>query len=129
MIETFTIISLSVGALALLLFSIRQLRLPKPILELRVLKVPVFIAVALISVFSFSLLISIETILPMFVQNAQEYSPYYGGLIVMPGALTLAFMSMFAVKLFDKHGDKLIALFGFVLLGFSNIVFILYLVY
>src|SRR5699024_12064777 len=30
-IETFTIISLSVGALALVLFSIRQLRLPKPI--------------------------------------------------------------------------------------------------
>src|SRR5699024_9962266 len=66
-IETLTIISLSVGALALVLFTIRQLRLPKPILELRVLKVPVFIAVALISVFSFSLLISIETILPMFV--------------------------------------------------------------
>src|SRR5699024_3604180 len=38
-VETLTIISLSVGALALVLFAIRQLRLPKPILELRVLKV------------------------------------------------------------------------------------------
>src|SRR5699024_10655696 len=45
-IETLTFISLSVGALALVLFTIRQLRLPKPILELRVVKVPVFIAVA-----------------------------------------------------------------------------------
>lgn len=124
-VETLTIISLSVGALALVLFAIRQLRLPKPILELRVLKVPVFIAVALISIFSFSLLISIETILPMFVQNAQEYSPYYGGLIVMPGALTLAVMSMLAGKLFDKHGGKLIAIIGFVLLGFSTIAYYL----
>src|SRR5690625_3547235 len=126
-IDTFTVISLSVAALALVLLSIRQLRLPKPILELRVLKVPVFIAVALISVFSFSLLISIETILPMFVQNAQEYSPYYGGLIVMPGALTLAVMSMLAGKLFDKHGGKLIAIIGFVLLGFSTIAYYLFL--
>src|SRR5699024_11923896 len=94
-------------------------------LELRVLKVPVFIAVALISVFSFSLLISIETILPMFVQNAQEYSPYYGGLIVMPGALTLAVISMLAGKLFDKHGSKLIAIISFILLGFSTIAYYL----
>ncbi len=122
-IETTTIITLVIGAVALALFVIRQLRLPKPILELRVLKVPVFIAVALISVFSFSLLIAIETILPMFVQNAQEYSPYYGGLIVMPGALTLAVMSMQAGKLFDKYGGKIIALIGFILLGLSTIGF------
>src|SRR5690625_6789043 len=61
----------------------------------------------------------------MFVQNAQEYSPYYGGLIVMPGALTLAFMSMFAGKLFDKHGGKLIAIIGLVVFGFSTIAYYL----
>src|SRR5699024_11836063 len=66
-IETLTIISLSIGALALVLFAIRQLRLLKPILELRVLKVTVFIAVALISVFSFSFLFSFVLILSLFV--------------------------------------------------------------
>lgn len=122
-IEATTVVSLAIGIVALALFVIRQLRLPKPILELRVLKVPVFIAVALISVFSFSLLIAIETILPMFVQNAQQFSPYYGGLIVMPGALTLAVMSMLAGKLFDHYGGKVIALIGFVLLGLSTLGF------
>lgn len=122
-IETKTIMTLVIGAVALALFVIRQFRLKKPILDLRVLKVPVFIIVTLISVFSFSLLIAIETILPMFVQNAQQLSPYYGGLIVMPGALTLAVMSMLAGKLFDHYGGKIIALIGFVLLGLSTIGF------
>lgn len=105
------------------LFVLRQFQLTKPILELRVLKVPIFIIVTIISVFSFSLLIAIETILPMYVQNAQEFSAYYGGLIVMPGALTLAVMSMLAGRLFDRYGGKVISLIGFVLLILSTLSF------
>ena len=118
-----TIISLAVSALALIAFVIRQLRLHIPILELRVFKVPVFINVVFISILAFSLLISIETILPMFVQNAQQLSAYYGGLVVMPGALTLAVMSLVAGSLFDKYGGKAIALIGFILLSLSTIGF------
>ncbi|MFD1360908.1 MDR family MFS transporter [Lentibacillus salinarum] len=118
-----TLGSLIAGALALGLFVFRQLRLSTPILELRVLKVPVFALVAFISILSFSLLISIETILPMYVQNAQQFSAYYGGLIVMPGALTLAVMSLFAGRLFDKYGGKTIAIIGFVMLCLSTLGF------
>ncbi|WP_010531865.1 MDR family MFS transporter [Lentibacillus jeotgali] len=111
------------GAVALALFVYRQLRLSAPILEVRVLKVPLFALVTFISILSFSLLISTETILPMYVQNAQQYSAFYGGLIVMPGALTLAIMSLFAGNLFDKYGGKIIAITGFVLLTLSTIGF------
>src|SRR5699024_8145241 len=105
-----TIISLIAGFLAICLFAFRQFWLRIPTLELRVLRVPVFVLVAFISILAFSLLISTETILPMYVQNAQQYSAYYGGLVVMPGALTLAVMSLFAGNLFDKYGGKVIAL-------------------
>src|SRR5699024_2084508 len=44
---------------------------------------------------------------------------------VMPGALTVAVISMLAGKLFDKHGGKLIAIIGFILLGFSTIAYYL----
>ncbi|HLS07518.1 DHA2 family efflux MFS transporter permease subunit [Lentibacillus sp.] len=118
-----TLSSLIGGALAIGLFVLRQLRLKTPILELRVLKVPVFALVAFISILAFSLLISIETMLPMYVQNAQQFSAYYGGLIVMPGALTLAVMSLFAGRLFDKYGGKIIAIIGFVLLCLSTLGF------
>lgn len=116
-----TIISLVGGVLAIALFSVRQLRLDQPILEVRVLKTPIFSLVAFISILAFSLLIAFETIMPMFVQNAQGYSAYYGGLVVMPGALTLAIMSFVAGKLFDRFGGKSIAIIGFALISISGI--------
>ncbi|SDI74632.1 DHA2 family efflux MFS transporter permease subunit [Natribacillus halophilus] len=114
-------ISISVGVIALALFVVRQLRSEKPILELRVFKVPIFALVTVISISSFSLLISIETILPMYVQNVQELSAFTAGIIVAPGALTLALMSFFAGRLFDKYGGKSIAVIGFVLLSASTL--------
>ncbi|HLQ95785.1 MAG TPA: MDR family MFS transporter [Pseudogracilibacillus sp.] len=118
-----TLVSLIVGALALVAFAMRQLHLEIPILELRVLKVPIFINVVFISILAFSLLISTETILPMYVQNAQQLPAFYGGLVVMPGALTLAVMSLVAGTLFDKYGGKAIALIGFILLSLSTLGF------
>ncbi|GAA0614966.1 MDR family MFS transporter [Virgibacillus siamensis] len=121
--DVVTLVSMIAGAVALGLFAVRQFRLTTPILELRVLKVPVFALISFISILSFSLLISTETILPMYVQNAQQFSAYYGGLIVMPGALTLAVMSLLAGKLFDKYGGKMIAIIGFALLTVSTLSF------
>lgn len=122
-----TMISLSVGALSLVIFIIRQLRIPKPMLELRVLAVPLFSLVAFIAIISFTLLVAIETMLPMYVQNGQQFSAYYGGLIVMPGALTLAVMSLLAGNLFDKYGSKTIAIIGFTLLSISTFGFYFFL--
>jgi len=114
-------ISLIVGILSIGLFVVRQLRLKTPILELRAFKAPVFGLVAIISMISFSLLISLETVLPMYVQTAQQLSALHAGLVVAPGSLTLAFMSLFAGRLFDKYGGKTIAVIGFVLLSISTL--------
>lgn len=118
-----TVISLSVGLFSLILFVFRQLRVPVPILQVRVLAVPIFALASTIAILSFSLLIAIETILPMFVQNAQEQSAFYGGMIVMPGALTLAGMSLLAGRLFDKYGGRIITIVGFSVLILSTISF------
>ncbi|GAB3799442.1 MDR family MFS transporter [Virgibacillus kimchii] len=120
-IGTGATVSITAGFAAIILFVVRQLRLQTPILELRVLKVPVFALVTVISIISFSLLISIETILPMYVQNAQQLSPLYAGLVVAPGALTLAVMSLFAGNLYDKYGGKIITIIGFVLISTSTL--------
>ncbi|HLQ71054.1 MAG TPA: MDR family MFS transporter [Bacillota bacterium] len=121
--HTATLVSLVVGAVSLCWFIIRQLRIDIPILEMRVLKVPIFALVAVISIIGFSLLISIETILPLYIQNAQQFSAYYSGLIVMPGALTLAIMSRLGGRLFDKYGGRTIAIIGFIMLAASTICF------
>src|SRR5699024_5667357 len=56
-----TIISIALGVVAIGWFSVRQLRLKIPILELRVFKVQIFILVTVISILSFSLLIATES--------------------------------------------------------------------
>src|SRR5699024_11715405 len=76
-----------------------------------------------VSILSFSLLISIETILPLFIQNAQQLSAYFGGLVVMPGALTLAVMSFLAGGFFDRYGGRTIAITDFILLVLSTVLF------
>lgn len=121
--DTVTLVTLIAGAVSLCLFVLRQLKIEKPILEVRVLAVPIFSLVAIISILGFSLLISTETILPLYIQNAQGYSAYYSGLIVMPGALTLAIMSMLAGNLFDKYGGRLIAIIGFLMITASTLSF------
>ncbi|MFD1606319.1 DHA2 family efflux MFS transporter permease subunit [Oceanobacillus luteolus] len=119
--RTSSILTISVGVIAIVLFALRQFRLRQPILDLRVLKVPIFALSTVITIIAFSLLISIETIIPMFVQNAQQLSPVYAGLVVAPGALTLAIMSFFAGKIYDKHGGKIMTILGFILISAATI--------
>src|SRR5699024_9128096 len=93
------------------------------ILELRVFKLPFFVNVTFITIITFTLLISAETIVPMYVQKAQQYSALQSGLIVMPGALTLSVMSLLAGRLFDKYGGKILMLTGFILLACSTLAY------
>ncbi|MBB6450085.1 EmrB/QacA subfamily drug resistance transporter [Geomicrobium halophilum] len=116
---------MSAGIVSLCLFVVRQFRLQTPILELHVLKVPIFALVTIISILSFSLLISTETILPMYVQNVQGLSALHAGIIVFPGAMTLAVMSLLAGKLFDKYGGKRMAKIGFLLLAVTTLCYYL----
>ena len=114
-----TALSLTIGIVGILLFSWRQLKLKVPTLEIRVLKVPLFILASILTVLGFSLLIVTETIMPMYVQNAQQNTAYYAGLIVMPGALTLALMSYLAGKLFDKYGGRPVSIAGYIIIVIS----------
>lgn len=121
--DSITIISIVTGVIALCWFVVRQLSLATPILEIRVFKVHIFTLVTVISILAFSLLIALETILPMYVQNAQQLSALHAGLAAAPGALTLALMSLYAGRLFDKYGGNGITILGFIMLSVSTLSF------
>src|SRR5699024_9802134 len=53
--------------------------------------------------------------------NAQQLSALHAGLVAAPGALTLAFMSLYAGKLYDKYGGKTITILGFIFISISTI--------
>lgn len=101
-----------IGAIALVIFVIRQLRLKEPLLDLRVYNYSMYslstIIVCVISMAMFSGMI----LTPLYVQTVRGISPLDAGLLMLPGALIMGLMSPITGKIFDKHGARLMAFIG-----------------
>ncbi len=68
------IVSLAIGVIALTLFSIRQLRMTSPLLDLRAFKYPMFTIGALMVGLCMMVILSSMLVLPMYLQTALAYS-------------------------------------------------------
>ena len=51
-------------------------------------------------------------LLPIYIQTLRGISPMDAGLLMLPGALLMAFMSPLTGKLFDKFGGRVLAIIG-----------------
>lgn len=116
-----TLIWLGVGALALVLFITRQLRLEHPMLEFRVFKNSVFPLTVIIGMITFMGLIGSETIIPLFMQNMREFTAFEAGLALLPGALITGLMSPITGRIFDKVGARWLALIGLSIITVSSL--------
>lgn len=100
------LISIIVGALALIIFAIRQLKLEQPMLNLRVFKYPMYILGLIIVLICMMTILSTMVILPIYLQRVLLLAPVFAGLVLLPGGILNAFMSVVAGNLFDKFGPK-----------------------
>lgn len=100
------LISLLVGVIALLLFITRQMKLEKPMLEFRVFTFGVFSLTTLLGTLVFALLIGTETILPLYTQNVRDVTAFDTGLMLLPGAIVMGFMSPIIGRIFDRVGGR-----------------------
>ncbi|MDC3412210.1 DHA2 family efflux MFS transporter permease subunit [Aquibacillus sp. 3ASR75-11] len=101
-----------VGALALITFILRQLRMEDPMLEFRIYKYPMFALSSAISIVIAVALFSAMILMPIYVQTIRGISPMDSGLLMLPGAIVMGVMSPITGKLFDKYGAKTLALIG-----------------
>ena len=104
---------LIVGAVALIWFIVRQLRLDEPLLELRVLKQPVFALNTLLGVFVFIAMIGGMLIIPMYMQTMRDFTALESGLVLLPGAVVMGVMSPITGRIFDAVGAKWLSIIGF----------------
>lgn len=116
--------SILVGAVTLVFFIIRQNRLTTPMLNFRVFHSKEFIITTVLSVIMFSLLISIETLLPIFIQDVQGGAAIDSGLALLPGAILAGIMSPVAGRLFDRYGVRELAIIGFFLMFSATLLYI-----
>lgn len=104
--------TLGIGAIAMIIFVVRQFKIKIPMLEFRVFKYPMFTLTTIINVVVTMAMFSAMILIPLYVQNVLGWSPMKSGLLLLPGALISAFMSPITGALFDKIGARPLALVG-----------------
>ncbi|RDW17592.1 MFS transporter [Oceanobacillus arenosus] len=112
-----------VGVIALIWFTVRQLRSDDPMLEFRIFKFPMFTLSSLISVVLSIALFSGMILMPIYIQTIRGYSPMDAGLLMLPGAVVMGIMSPITGKLFDKYGPRLLAISGLIIVVVTTFFF------
>ncbi len=111
-----TIIVITVGVLSLIAFILRQFKLENPMLEFRVFKYSIFPLTVSIGMISFMGLIAVETLVPLYMQDARDFSAVDSGLVILPGALITGLMSPITGRIFDKIGARWLTITGLFLM-------------
>ncbi|MCM3569500.1 DHA2 family efflux MFS transporter permease subunit [Neobacillus mesonae] len=104
--------ALIAGAVSLIIFVIRQLKMNEPLLDLRPYKYPMFALSSVIAIVNAVAMFSGMILTPAYVQNVRGISPLDSGLMMLPGAIVMGIMSPITGKLFDKFGPRVLAVLG-----------------
>ncbi|MDF7664335.1 DHA2 family efflux MFS transporter permease subunit [Bifidobacterium sp. ESL0763] len=104
------------GVAIMALFCVRQLRLAKPLLDVRVFANVRFDLCTLLSTISNIAMVGIELVLPLYLQTTRGESALTSGLVMMPGALVMVACNPISGVLYDRLGIRRLSLFGFVML-------------
>ncbi|CAG7646342.1 DHA2 family efflux MFS transporter permease subunit [Paenibacillus allorhizosphaerae] len=101
-----------VGAVALLLFVIRQLRVEEPLMDLRAFRYPMFTLTTILLIIMMMTLFSTMSLLPFYFQGALGLTVFMSGLLLLPGSLLNGLISPVTGKLFDKFGPRALVIPG-----------------
>ena len=116
--------SIIVGAIVVVIFSIRQLKLKNPFLEIRVFKSPIFTLSTVLASFTMICMMGVEFVLPLYLQIVHQMSAFHSGLTLLPGALMMSIMNPITGRTFDKQGARRLAIIGLFILFFSTMPFV-----
>ncbi|WP_010284055.1 DHA2 family efflux MFS transporter permease subunit [Bacillus timonensis] len=118
--DTLVLTSLIIGGITLIAFILRQLRIEKPILDLRAYKYPMFALASVIAIVNAVAMFSGMILTPAYVQSVRGISPFESGLMMLPGAIVMGIMSPITGKLFDKFGPRLLSIIGLIVTAIST---------
>lgn len=117
------LIPLVIGAITLTFFITRQFKLEQPILEFRILRYRMFTLNTLLGMCVFIVMVGGMMVLPLYMQNMNDFSAMESGLVLLPGAAVMGLMSPVTGRVFDAIGAKWLAIAGFVLLTGTTFLF------
>lgn len=101
-----------IGAIALILFIVRQLKMDDPMLDFKIYKYPMFALSSAISIVLSVAMFSAMILTPLYVQSVRGISPFDAGILMLPGAIVMGLMSPITGRLFDRFGARGMAILG-----------------
>jgi len=117
------IVGIIAGIIFIGLFVAREWPQENPFLNVRLLSIPSFTVASMITALSNTAMISIQVVLPMYLQNVRGMSPLHSGLMILPGALVYGVVSLISGRLYDQIGGRRLAVVGTLLLTGATIPF------
>lgn len=91
-----------------------------PMLDLRVLKDPIFTLATLVIVIGIMALYAIMFLLPLFLQNARGLGAMDAGLLLFPNAAAAAITMPIAGQLLNRVGPRILAVSGLLVLAWAT---------
>ena len=113
-----------IGAIALVFFFRRQLRMEQPMLQVRVLTNRKFLIATIIVMLVQGALLAGGILIPILLQSYMGFSATTSGLVLLPGAVVMGAMGPVAGRLFDKHGPRVLAVTGTGILALTTLAFV-----
>ncbi|MFD1134484.1 MDR family MFS transporter [Paenibacillus urinalis] len=103
---------LGAGAISLILFVLRQIRLKTPVMDMRVFRHSMFTIAVVLSIIVTMTMFAMMLVLPIYLQQVLLYSTLTTGLVMLPGGLLNGLMSPVMGRLFDKYGPRVLLIPG-----------------
>jgi EmrB/QacA subfamily drug resistance transporter len=100
------------GVALVALFALHALRVPRPLLDLRLFKRPTFSSASIAMFFLAAALFGGMILLPLYWQDIRHESVVNAGLLMAPQGIGAALSMPFAGRLSDRYGGGPIALIG-----------------
>jgi EmrB/QacA subfamily drug resistance transporter len=94
------------GLLLLIGFVLVELRMPEPLLDLRLLRNRLFRTANLVSLFSSAAFLGVLFVAPLFLQQGLGVTPLISGLTTFPEALGVLLSSQIVARLYPRIGPR-----------------------
>nr|WP_235617112.1 MDR family MFS transporter [Lysinibacillus mangiferihumi] len=101
-------LTIIIGVIGVVLFSLRQFKLKEPVMDLRVFKYPMYTHAVFMFVIIIMAMFASEIILPIFMQGPLALTAAAAGLVLLPGSLLNGLMSPIMGQMFDKFGPRVL---------------------